>query len=218
MSRRHPETENETIKLHQAESHEEGRLRDKSNEKSTSNKLNSVINRLRKVTNVRTASKYIAEKITQALDTAFGSCTIEIDNKWVKIPRSLFDEQDIESLLQYSSNARIQQEERPRKRNGGRNPIKRLFSKFADSKLVQYFRDTWRAAKVKGDKLYESFITFCSSFFIASNKVFSPDDDPFGYGKVKHYYKVILPEIEREMSEPFTREWLNKNRVFTGMT
>lgn len=209
MSRRHRETENETIKSHQAESYEDGRLRDQSNEMSASNKLSSVFSGLQKINVVRKTKSYLAEKISQAIYTALGNCTIEVDDTWVKIPRSLFNVKDIEILEQFCPNVNSHQEESSRKENRGRKTIKQLFSKFSDSKFVQYFRDTWNAAKEIGVSLYEEFTSFCSTFFIASNKVFSPDDDPYGYGKVSHYYEVILPEIKKEMANPFTREWLN---------
>jgi len=206
MSRRHKESERENTKPQQAEPHADGRLRDKSGMESTSDKIYSVFDGLLKATFVGSAVRYLAGKITQVLGSPSGK--IVVDDKWVKIPRSAFNERDIDLLRQYNAHASPQQEERTERSKGGRNPIKQLFSKIADSAAVQFFRKTWDAAK-KCKAFYRGTDQFCTSFFIAANKVFSPDDDPYGYGRVSHYHRVIKEEVEKEMPEPFGRKTLN---------
>ena len=216
-SRRHKETESENTKPHQAESHEDGRLRAKSNNNSTSKKYFSRISEIKLFSGIGgllkstgTATRYLAEKITQALGAPLGTCTFEIDDKWVKmkIPRSEFNDRDIEMLQQYNAHASPQQEEKTKKDNRGCKAIEYLYNKIVDSKLGQFFRASWGAVKEKGIKV----VAFCSSFFIASNKVFSSNDDPYGYRKVSHYYdNVVLPEIELGTIDPITREWLDRN-------
>lgn len=130
--------------------------------------------------------------------------TIEVDDKWVKFPLSAFDEADIADVRGYTTNIGIQLEEKPeKKKKGGRNPIKRLFSKISDSKVVQCFHNTLNAVKEKCIELYEGITQYSTCFLKASNNVFSPDDDP--YGKVSHYHRIL----EFEVPELPTRKTLN---------
>lgn len=195
MSRRHKETESENIKPHQAESHEDVRLSTKSNEKSTSNVIFSGIGKYLKFT--VTATRYLTERITQTLGTTLGTSTFEIDDKWVqmKIPRSSFDDYDIQLLQQYNAHVSHRQEERTRKGKGGRNPINRLFRNITDNMAAQFFLDTWNAVKEKCIEMYEGVAQCCVCFFKAASRVFSPEDDDDSYGKREYYHSVLVKEI-----------------------
>ena len=139
---------------------------------------------------IGTSTRYLAEKIASALSTAFEKNEIEVDDEWVKIPRRYVEQFDLF-------------EEEQRKYKTGRNPINRLFTRIADSKIVQFFHDTIDAVKLKCEELYEGITQFSVCFLKAAFKVFSPDDDP--YGKLSHYHRIL----ENEVPELPTRKTLN---------
>lgn len=190
MSRRHKDKE-ETInyKPHQAESQADGSPRDKSDEKSTGIKLLSGLKFSITKRGLGAATRHLAERITRAIGIAFEKQTIEVDDQWVKIPRTAFEKADDDLLQQF---LKIQPsppiEDEPPKR--GRNPITRLIRGIADSKVVSMFKTTLTAVKAKCMELYENISQFCTCFLKGIHKAFSPDDDP--YGKITHFHEILV--------------------------
>ena len=182
MSRRHREQEKNDNEPQQAESQGDGRLERTRVRIRNFIPFKGIITK-RDGTKDRFSLGKIASAISKAFSTAFEKDEIEVDEQWVKIPLKYFDE---ETII----------EEMEKKSKGGRNPIKRLFDRISDSKAVQYFHDTLDAVKEKCVELYENITQYCTCFLKAANKVFSPDDDP--YGKVSHYHRILelgVPEL-----------------------
>ena len=99
---------------------------------------------VKKTTTIKFDCTRIADAILKALnsspnvvDSLIGN--IEIDDKWVKIPRSLF-----EVLLDETTPYEDVFEEQKHK---GRPTITRLINKIADSEVVSYFKKTLKTAK-----------------------------------------------------------------------
>ena len=106
---------------------------------------------------------------------------IEIDDKWVKIPRSLFE---------------IHLDETPpftevleKKSQRGRPIISRLIKRIADSEVVAYFKKALETTKKKCVELYEGISQFCVCFLKGIHNAFCPDDD--AYGKISHYHRLL---------------------------
>lgn len=120
-------------------------------------------------------------KLAEVIGNAFMHYGIEIDDKWVKIPRSFF-----EVHLDETTPLEAVMEEKSKR---GRPIIKRLISKIADSEVVGYFKETMKTAKTKCVELYKNTAQFCVCFLKGLHNAFCPDDDP--YGKISHYHRIL---------------------------
>ena len=190
MSRRHRETETkENYKPQQAESQEDGSLREKRSF------LRSASSLLKFSVVKRDGSKdgFSLSKIVTAICKAFSKEEIEVDDKWVKIPRSAFDEQDNALLSKILKRSEPQPEEKSKSSKRGANPIKRIFNKIADSKVMEFFHDAINNVKAKCVELYEGLTQFAICFLHGSHKAFAPDEDP--YRKLSHFYKMVKSEF-----------------------
>lgn len=123
----------------------------------------------------------IDSKLAEVIGNAFMHYGIEIDDKWVKIPRSFFEVHldetpPYEAVLEGKSKR-------------GRPIIERLISKIADSEVVGYFKKTMKTAKTKCVELYKNTAQFCVCFLKGLHNAFCPDDDP--YGKISHYHRIL---------------------------
>lgn len=186
MSRRHKDKEQTgNYKPHQAESQVDGSPRDKSDKESAGDKLFSG---LKFTVRLGAATRLLAERITRALGTALEKHTIEVDDRWVKIPRSAFEKVDDDWLQHFKVLPSPEIEDESPKR--GRNPITRLIRKVADSKVVSMFKTTLAEVKTKCKELYENISQFCTCFLKGIHKAFSPDDDP--YGKITHFHEILV--------------------------
>ena len=121
------------------------------------------------------------KKLAEIIGNAFNSRDIEIDDKWVKIPRSLF-EVHLDETTPYEA---ILEEKSKR----GRPIIKRLLSKIADSEVIGYFKKTLKTVQTKSVELYKDIAQFSVCFLKGIHNVFCPDDDP--YGKISHYHRML---------------------------
>lgn len=190
MSRRHKENEiKENYKPQQMESHTDGHLRDTSNQDSASKKLFSGLTFTKRLT---FSSTVVIEKIVSGVMKAFSNHEFELDDKWIKIPRSAFDELGDGWLLNYRKMKESKSEESPKKK-AGRNPIKSLFKKVADNKVMEFFHDTLCEVKKKCMELYENITQYSICFLHGIHKAFSPGEDP--YGKISHYHDMIKQDI-----------------------
>ena len=131
-------------------------------------------------------------KIVNSIMTAFTHHEIEVDDKWIMIPRSTFDELGDEWLQNYREMKDSESKESPKKKTG-RNPIKSLFKKVTDSKVMEFFHDTLCEVKEKCMELYENITQYSVCFLHSIHKAFSPDEDP--YGKLSHYHEMIKQDI-----------------------
>lgn len=179
MSRRHKEKETDIIKPQQAESHADGRqkeiwVRHFGSIKEEYTIIKCGANRF------ISSMRLIIPELPEALSMASERNEIEVDKKWVKIPRKYFKFEGCD------------QEER-KKSKGGRNPIKRLFKKIADSKVVEYYHNALEVIKEKCIELYENTVQYAVCFFKAAFKAFSPEEDP--YGKISHYHRILEHEV-----------------------
>ena len=191
MSRRHKETEiTDNYKPQQADSQAEGSPKVKRSIFGGGLTLSnfSIVK--------RDGSKdgFLLSKIMNAISKAFTSKEIEVDDKWVKIPRSTFNELENGWLNQYRESNNPQPEEEPKTSKRGANPVKRLFKKIKDSKVMELFHKTLNTVKEKCYELYENITQFSICFLHGSHKAFAPDEDP--YRKVSHYYDMIKYEVE----------------------
>lgn len=189
MSRRHKENDIDNIKPQQAESHADDRYK---NEYSVLNKFIKFTITKRDGTKDRFSLDKIASAISKAFTKAYEDDEIEVDDAYVKIPRRYIERYELF-------------EEEQRKSKAGRNPIKRLFARIADSKVVQYFHDTLEAVKLKCEELYEDVTQFSVCFLKSAFKVFSPDDD--SYGKQSHYHRVLADEVPDFPSRKTLNNW-----------
>lgn len=183
MSRRHKGTEtndnHEPIKVElEAENHPQG-LRFALHSKSLLDRLTVICQREKE-------KKFPSiEKISQIVCEAFSNRLIEVDDKWVKIPRSYFESQfephfDDETVDKMT-------------KGKGRPFIKRLFNKITDNEVIGCFKETLNAVKEKCAELYENVTQYAVCFLKGSNQAFSPDDEP--YGKLSHYHRILNIEI-----------------------
>lgn len=129
-------------------------------------------------------------KIIDGIVAACMNNEIVIDDQWVKIPRYAFGDG---ALKYFRKQANPDAEEEPVKKKKGRNPIKRLFNKIADSKVVRYFHDTLDEVKKKCAKLYSGMTQYCVCFLRGIHKAFAPAEDP--YGKISHYYEMLKDNV-----------------------
>lgn len=130
------------------------------------------------------------DDINKSVITALCCGDIELDEKWVKIPRDVFAEEVQKYFRKYANQET--EEEQPKKKKG-RNPIKRLFKKVADSKVVRFFRDTLDEVKEKCAELYNDMSQYCVCFLHGIHRAFAPDEDP--YGKISHYHEMLKDEV-----------------------
>ena len=188
MSRRHKENDIDNIKPQQAESHEDG----------SQERHYHLLDFLKFTITKRDGKKdrfspdKIASAISKAFSKAYEDDKIEVDDVYVKIPRRYVEHYELF-------------EEEQRKSKAGRNPIKRLFARIADSKVVQFFHDTLDAVKLKCEELYEDITQFSVCFFKSAFKVFSPDDD--SYGKQSHYHRIFADEVPDFPSRKTLNNW-----------
>ena len=147
---------------------------------------------VKKTTTIKFDCTRIADAILKALnsspnvvDSLFGGFEIEIDDKWVKIPRSLF-EVPLDETTPYED---VLEEQKHK----GRPTITRLINKIADSEVVSYFKKTLKTAKAKCEKLYSDITQFCVCFLKGIFNIFSPAEEP--YGKVTHYHRILSASI-----------------------
>jgi hypothetical protein len=193
MSRRH--RENETVdnyKPHQVESHEDGHQKKSRFTIGASIFINNFLTIGKRDV---TLSKFSVDKIIHSVVRAFSDKKIEVDDKWVKIPRSYF-ESSTENIGEFVT----EKLEPPKKEPSF---VKRLFSKIDNSELVRLFKSTLQEVKVKCIELYENVTQFAVCFLRGSNQAFTPDDDP--YGKLSLYHRILEPDVENLQ----TRKTLN---------
>ena len=130
----------------------------------------------------------VSKAIHKAFTKAFYDESIEVDDKWVKIPRSYFEAEasslDIEKKV-------IERESATQGR--GRRFLNRLINTVADSKIVGYVKATYKEAKEKVSKFIENTTQFCACCLNGLFKTFSPSDDP--YGKLSHFHRLLSHEF-----------------------
>ena len=185
MSRRHKENDIETYKPQQAESHADGSPRVQSDYKSTSNKLFSGLSITRRLS---VATDYLANKLSESIEKAFSLREIEVDDKWVKIPRRYFE--DSLSSINLEDYQETYAEE---KRNKGRPWLKRLIDRVEDSLVVEWFKTTLHEAKQKCYELYQDITQGAICFLKGVHEFMAPDEDP--YGKMSHYHRMLAEEV-----------------------
>lgn len=188
MSRRNREQETESnYEPHSVESHADGH----SNNSRWTICSSSFLNKLLTVTRTdSSAAHHLAEKLAvsfhQIVIEAFIDKKIEVDDKWVKIPRYYFEE---ESFSLDMDNEVIEETTHGR----GRRLLSRLINTVSDRKIVSYVKCTYKAAKKFCSELIENTTQFCVCSLKALFKTFAPDDDP--YQKVSHYHSMLEGEI-----------------------
>ena len=191
MSRRHKESEiKDNYEPQQMESHDDGHLRVTLDKESTSNKILSGLTCTRRLGKLLSFS---AEKVKDAIEKALLKQEVVVDDEWLKIPLSAFQPLEERSPFRFWKKKRSQPEEEPEKNKRGRNPIKRLIDKISDSKVMDFFHNTWDAVKKKCEELYENVTQFSICFLRGIYRAFCPDDDP--YGKISHYHEMLNNEI-----------------------
>ena len=129
--------------------------------------------------------------LMDAILKVFANQEFVVDKDWVKLPRSAFDD----GWLKYFRKAAnpSPEEEPKKKRKKGRNPIKRLINKIADSKVVELFRETMDGVKEKCVELWMDITQYTVCFLQGIHKAFAPDEDP--YGKITHYHNMLKDEV-----------------------
>ena len=209
MSRRHKEQENTNYKPQQAESHEDGSLRVKCSP------LDTCLSILNFTITKRDGSKcqFSMHKIMEAISGAFSRNEVEVDDKWMKIPLTAFKRYSDDNINRIVSHTFAQEEEKPKESKRGAHPIKRLFKKITDSKVMEFFHKTWNEAKEKCAELIENVAQFCTCFLHGSHKAFAPDEDP--YRKVSHFYNMVKAEV---WDFPTRKTLSNYNNWFVNWT
>jgi hypothetical protein len=209
MSRRHKENDIDIYKPQQAESHTDGSLRVHSNCDSAFNKLLSGLSITRRCP---ASVTFFADQIAEAIEKAFSQREIEVDDKWVKIPRRYF----IDSL----STIRLEEKQETyaeEKRDRGRPWLKRLIDKVEDCQVVSWFKTTLHEAKQKCKELYQDITQLAVCFLKGIYEVMVPDEDP--YGKVSHYHRILAGEIpnipSRETLSRHYRWFVNWRKAVT---
>lgn len=193
MSRRHKETEIiKNYKPQQMETHNDGHLNDMSDIKSKGYNISNAIMDIFTRLEHKKLRDYV-EKLATDLFIGLSNHEIIFDGKYLKIPLS-FIECLGDGWLEYFRMCRDgKTEDKPKISKRGRNPIKQLFKTISDSKVMEFFHDTWDAVKKKCKELYENVTQFSVCFLHGSHKAFSPNDDP--YGKLSHYYEMVKAEV-----------------------
>lgn len=187
MSRRHKENDIDTYKPQQAESHADGSPRVPSDHDSTSKKLFSVLSVTR---GLSSAAKFLAERISKSIEKAFSQGEIEVDDKWVKIPRRYFEE-PLSSIRLTPLGQEPPSEE---KRNRGRPRPKRLIDKVEDSKVVGWIKSTFHEAPKRCKELYQDITQVAVCFLKGIHEFMAPDEDP--YGKMSHYHRMLAADVD----------------------
>jgi len=188
MSRRHKEKDiGNNYKQQQAESRADGSPK-KPRWFGSLELLEKVITVTRKTRNDSyvLCTEKVCNAIHKALTKAYLDDRIEVDDKWLKIPRSYLEEDPIElevegELIKEANHSR------------GRPFLKRLINTVADSKIVGYVKDSYKAVKEKCEEFYQNATQFASCFLKAVFKTFAPEDDP--YGKLSHFHSLIEHEL-----------------------
>lgn len=186
MSRRHREQETDSnYKPQQADSRADGSRMSRWTFSSS-----SILNKFLTISVEKTSAlRYFAKKISQAIGPAITNAIIddkiEVDEKWVKIPRT---------YLEMYLRLQIDEEKLGITTHGrGRRFLNRLINTVADSKVVSYVKKSYKAVKEKCLELYEDTTQFATCCLKALFSAFAPDDDP--YGKLSHYYSLIEHEL-----------------------
>ena len=133
--------------------------------------------------------KFSLDKIMNAIVKAFEKMDVEMDDKWLKIPRRYFEE----SLSTIRLTALGQEPPPNEKRNKGRPWLKRLIDKVEDSKVVGWFKTTLHEAKEKCKELYQDITQVAVCFLKGIHEFMAPDEDP--YGKLSYYHRMLVKEI-----------------------
>lgn len=184
MSRRHKENDINTYKPQQAESHADGSLRDKG-----LSCLGLSIKNFTVTKRDGSKDKFSSDIIMNAIVKAFEKMDVEMDDKWLKIPRRYFEE----SLSTIRLTALGQEPPPNEKRNKGRPWLKRLIDKVEDSKVVGWFKTTLHEAKEKCKELYQDITQVAVCFLKGIHEFMAPDEDP--YGKLSYYHRMLVKEI-----------------------
>ena len=184
MSRRHKENDINTYKPQQAESHADCSLRDKG-----LSCLGLSIKNFTVTKRDGSKDKFSLDKIMNAIVKAFEKMDVEMDDKWLKIPRRYFEE----SLSTIRLTALGQEPPPNEKRKKGRPWLKRLIDKVEDSRVVGWFKTTLHEAKHKCKELYQDITQVAVCFLKGIHDFMAPDEDP--YGKVSHYHRMLSEEI-----------------------
>lgn len=184
MSRRHKENDINTYKPQQAESHADGSLRDKG-----LSCLGLSIKNFTVTKRDGSKDKFSSDIIMNAIVKAFEKMDVEMDDKWLKIPRRYFEE----SLSTIRLTALGQEPPPNEKRNKGRPWLKRLIDKVEDSKVVGWFKATLHEAKEKCKELYQDITQVAVCFLKGIHEFMAPDEDP--YGKLSYYHRMLVKEI-----------------------
>lgn len=196
MSRRHKENDIDIYKPRQAESHADSSPRVQLNYDSTSNELLSGIS----ITRKRPAMFISIGKIAESIEKALSQREIEVDDKWVKIPRRY-----LENYLSFIRLEEKQETCAEEKRSKGRPWLKRLIDKVEDSQVVGWFKTTLHEAKQKCKELYQDITQLAVCFLKGIHEFMAPGEDP--YGKMSHYHRMLAGEIPKVPS----RETLNRH-------
>ena len=133
--------------------------------------------------------KFSLDKIMNAIVKAFEKMDVEMDDKWLKIPRRYFEE----SLSTIRLTALGQEPPPNEKRNKGRPWLKRLIDKVEDSQVVGWFKTTLHEAKEKCKELYQDITQVAVCFLKGIHEFMAPDEDP--YGKLSYYHRMLVKEI-----------------------
>ena len=184
MSRRHKENDINTYKPQQAESHADGSLRDKG-----LSCLGLSIKNFTVTKRDGSKDKFSSDIIMNAIVKAFEKMDVEMDDKWLKIPRRYFEE----TLSTIRLTALGQEPPPNEKRNKGRPWLKRLIDKVEDSKVVGWFKTTLHEAKEKCKELYQDITQVAVCFLKGIHEFMAPDEDP--YGKLSYYHRMLVKEI-----------------------
>lgn len=192
MSRRHKEIETECkYEPQQVESNEDGHQKKSRwaiGATSILDKIHIVTKRDKDTASQSDIILGLFGSIGTIVSKAIRDNRIEVDDKWVKIPRSYFDEDvmslDIEKKV-------IEREGATHGR--GRRFLNRLINTVADSKIVGYVKATYKEAKEKVSKFIENTTQFCACCLNGLFKTFSPSDDP--YGKLSHFHRLLSHEF-----------------------
>ena len=205
MSRRHKESEiTDNNKSHQAESHADGSPR-------VTRSLFSGFGGLKFSVTKRDGSKcgFSLSKVISAITSAFEKKAVEVDDKWVKIPRRYFDGVElspmgyIDCINERGLHELLPSEDKPRR---GHPKLKQLINKFKDSKVVGWFKSAWAEAKSKAKEIYQGLTQMAVCFLRGIHLAFSSEgDDP--YGKVSHYHQML----ETEIPELPSRKTISRN-------
>lgn len=176
MSRRHKETE--TISIDESQT---ALIAEYSHQVALTFQEIDIADVLKSLFSIKLWTTKTDKKLMEVIGSAFMHRGIEIDDKWVKIPRSFFkvhldETPPFEAVLEEKSKR-------------GRPLVKRLISKIADSEVVDYFKKTFKTVQKKCVELYEGISQFCVCFLKGIYNAFCPDDNP--YGKISHYHRIL---------------------------